>query len=77
MAFEYLIGRGDGIKRQGAKTPRRRERWPSAKTFASLRLCALALSFAGLKSTAAGATPKTATGMGVLPGNDPMGGRAR
>ncbi len=37
-------------------TPRRRERWPSAKTLAS------ALKYAGLKSTPAGATPKPPTG---------------
>ena len=30
---------GDGIKRKVAKSRRRREWWPSAKTFASLRLC--------------------------------------
>jgi hypothetical protein len=36
-------------------TPTRKERWPSAKTFASLRLCAFVLSLAGLKSTASGA----------------------
>src|ERR1017187_1888108 len=52
----------DGIKRKDAKTPRRREGWPSAKTFASLRLCALALKFAGLKSKAAGARRRTERG---------------
>jgi hypothetical protein len=51
--------------------------WPSAKTFASLCLCALALSLAGLKSTAAGATPRMATGTGALPGKVPIGGRAQ
>jgi hypothetical protein len=55
MAFEQLIGRGGGIKRNGARTPRRRKGWPPAKTSASLRRCAFALSSAGLKSTAAGA----------------------
>ncbi len=34
---------GDKIKRQDAKTPRRGEGWPSAKTFAPLCLCAFAL----------------------------------
>ena len=39
-------------------------------------LCAFALKFAGRKSTAAGATPKTATGTGALPSQVPVGGRA-
>ena len=36
---EHLIGRGDGIKRNDAKTQTRRQWRPSAKTFTSLRLC--------------------------------------